>query len=448
MRFGHRTLSLKWPITLGVLGILLAGGYIVNRIVRAEREAEAGGDVVQAPRRLKNGKVVLTADLVKDHGIRDEPAQPIEWSEPIAVYGRLVPNPRATTIVQAPLAGTLRTDAKEAWPTVGASVRAGQVLGQLDVRVGPQERLDLKLKLKEASLKVQGSEKVVAIQQERLSRLEKASRGEQIVSQRELDDARVSLTEAKTNLSSAQAAEELWKGAVDAIERPADSSVSAFRLSLTAPAGGEIVETAARPGMSVEAGAAIARVVDFRHALAEMDLPPEVLAAGPPKQIELAMLPASPQSTTPSLGRLTATLTGPAPEIDTTSQFTSYWYEATVNPQEKAGLPAAWRPGRFVTALVRLPEAPKLKAVTVPVTAVLAHEGRLLVYVRVAEAKYMRREVRLLGREGDRAVLAPGVQEGEPVVVQEAQVLLSEEFRAKEESEEPAKEDEKAAESD
>jgi hypothetical protein len=59
-----------------------------------------------------------------------------------------------------------------------------------------------------------------------------------------------------------------------------------------------------------------------------------------------------------------------------------------------------------------------------------------LVYVRVKPGAYERREVRLLGREGDSWALAArqtsarsGLEPGEVVVQRGAQVLLSEEFR-------------------
>ena len=47
-------------------------------------------------------------------------------------------------------------------------------------------------------------------------------------------------------------------------------------------------------------------------------------------------------------------------------------------------------------------------AVAVPVGAVLFHQGRALVYVRLEPAKFQRREVRILGRHGDRYFLAIG----------------------------------------
>lgn len=429
MRIGRWLTWLKWPVTLVILVGLLAGAYLLNGTMQAERKSEESGESVQAPRRAKDGVVTLDPQQAKRHGIREELAQEVEWSEPINVYGRLVPNPRTTVVVQAPFAGVLQPEAQQPWPTVGALVRAGQVIGRIDVRVGPQEKLDLQLKLQEARIKVQGAEKIVAIQQERLDRLEKASSGGQIISQRELDDARVLLTEAKTNLEAARTAADLWKAALQAIEQREDRGGS-YSLPLIAPADGEVVETAARPGMSVEAGAILARIVDFRFPLAQMDLPSEVLAAGVPEEIQLTMLPASPVRATASSPGLLARLIGPAPQVNPASQFTAYWYEATLDPDAKASLPGAWRPGRFVTALLRLPQAQKQPAVAVPATAVLAHEGRFLVYVKRAPGQYERREVRLLGQEGDQAVLASGVRPGEAVVVWQAQILLSEEFRS------------------
>lgn len=432
MRISRWLSWLKWPVTLVALFGLLAGVYFVHTMTKAEREAEGAGDSVKAPRRTRGGIVTLTPELIEKHGIEEALVQAVDWSEPVTVYGRLVPNPRATGVLQSPFAGTLRPDSKHPWPTVGTMVRAGEILGQVDLRIGPQERLDIQLKLNEARLKSQGAEKIAAIQQERFGRLEKASKGGEIVSQRELDDARVLLTDAKTTLATDMAAVELWKGALAALDMRGEGGVTAYSYPLTAPADGEVVETAARPGMSVEAGAIIARVVNFRRPLAQLDLPPEVLAEGPPETVELTIL--SPSPGRPSYQqRLSASLIGPASQVEINTQFSSYWYEGVIGPEPKSNANVIWRPGRFVSAVVRLADTKKRQAVSVPADAVLTHQGRQLVYVREGPGKFERREVRLLGGEGYRAVLGSGVKAGEPVVIRHAQVLLSEEFRAKEE---------------
>src|SRR5205085_1572927 len=109
------------------------------------------------------------------------------WEKRAAAYGRVVPNPRAAAEVRAAFAGVLRADPDHGWPTLGARVKAGQVLGRLDVRVGPQEWLDLATRLAEARLKQKGAEDLVRVQKERYDRLRGAGAG---VSQSEIDTAR------------------------------------------------------------------------------------------------------------------------------------------------------------------------------------------------------------------------------------------------------------------
>jgi hypothetical protein len=95
--------------------------------------------------------------------LKDEPARAVRWEKRLPAYGRLVPNPRAAAEVRVAFAGTLRADPGGGWPAPGARVNAGDRLGWLDVRVGPQERLDLLTKLNEARLKQRGAEELVRV---------------------------------------------------------------------------------------------------------------------------------------------------------------------------------------------------------------------------------------------------------------------------------------------
>jgi multidrug efflux pump subunit AcrA (membrane-fusion protein) len=135
--------------------------------------------------------------------------------------------------------------------------------------------------------------------------------------------------------------------------------------------------------------------------------------------------------------------------VDAASQFIGYWYEPEPERPEVAasksgsvsgeggGPGTLWRPGLQIKASMTPPGARSRPAVAVPVGAVLFHQGRALVYVRVKPGAYERREVRPLGRQGDAWVLAArqtsdpsGLEPGEIVVHRGAQVLLSEEFRS------------------
>jgi pyruvate/2-oxoglutarate dehydrogenase complex dihydrolipoamide acyltransferase (E2) component len=424
---------LKWPAVLAALAGLLVLGYWVHGTMRADRKATQEADSVQVPRRAANSVVKLGARLAESFGLRDEPARETTWQPRLVVYGRVIPNPRATTEVRAPFAGTLRAVKGTSWPALGSRVKAGQVLGRLDIRVGPQERLDLLVKLGEARLKQTGSEDILKILQDRVDRLKTVS---DVVSQTERDAARVRLAEGKIQLETAKAAVKQWQDALAAIDSASEHKDATWSQLLTAPAGGEITELLGRPDMTVEAGSVIARVVDFRHALVRVDVPVQALAGGPPAKLDLFTAPSSPPALegisnrpepAPPTPAVTATLVGAAPQVEPASQFAGYWYEVDTADPKFPG--AAWRPGLFVKGSLPVAGANPQSAVAVPAAALLFHQGRALVYVTIGPGRFERREVRVLGRQGESWILASGVTAGEPVVCVHAQVLLSEEFR-------------------
>jgi multidrug efflux pump subunit AcrA (membrane-fusion protein) len=438
---------LKWPLTLLLLGGVLAAAYVVHGAMQRERAGETEGAGAEPVRRVENRVIKLGAALARAHGLDDEPAVAVSWQDRVAVQGRVVPNPRATAELRAPFAGTLRAELEGTWPVPGQWVKAGQVLGQLDIRVGPQERIDLESKLAEAKIKQQGAEAAQKIQQERLDRLNKLS-GTQATPQSALDDARIQLKQAETEAAATRATAELLQHAHDELKKGTGTfsaekvPVPFFAVPLTAPADGEVAELAARPGAAVEAGAVLAQVVDFRRPLVRLDLPPEVLAEGPPRELDLvtaqpvpaALLGAGsrPEAAAPAPSAH-ARLLGPGPQVDAALQLAAFWYEAQPAPAARG---VAWRPGLFVEAYLKAADAGRRDAVSIPASALLYHQGRVLVYVRLDPGKYARREVVVLGREGDRCIvaarqgLAPsGVTPGEPVVHRQAQILLSEEFR-------------------
>jgi hypothetical protein len=421
---------LVWLLGLALVAGLLAGVYAVREAVVARREAETKEDE-PPPKRAANAVIKLGAEFAESQGIKDEPAVAVTWERKATAFGRVVPNPRGTAEIRAAFAGTIRAAPDKGWPTLGGRVRAGEVLGWVDVRFGPQERLDLLSKLTDARAKAKGTDDLVRIHQERLDRLQAAGGG---ISQSELDTARTQLAEARTQLAAAKAVEKEWQEALDAIDRPGGRKDGTWSQPLAVPAAGEVVEIIGRPGMAVEPGAVVARVVDFRVALVRLELPPESLTAGPPQEVELLAvdpsppaLAGAPNQPAPPPGALTrrGRLTGTAPQVEIASQFAAYWYEVD-NPGEAK---AVWRPGLFVKALVKVSDAKPRSGVAVPENALLYHQGRALVYVRVGPGRYERREVQILGRDGSQWVLGEGVNPGERVVSHRAQVLLSEEFR-------------------
>lgn len=243
----------------------------------------------------------------------------------------------------------------------------------------------------------------------------------------------------------------MGKKAKAELDQP-NSHKSFYSLPLLAPADGEITELAARPGAAIEAGGLVATLVDFRRPLVRLDIPPTLLAGGAPASVELFAISvaSSPLSGIGSGGDeqqgrapVSASMVGPAPQVDAASQLVGYWYAVDSASSQRVSLrdvpaSAIWRPGLKVKANISPPSAPPSEVIAVPASAVLYHLGRALVYVALDSNRFERREVRLLGREGDRWIVAPSaggrqsVAAGEPVVCREAQVLLSEEFRSDE----------------
>jgi hypothetical protein len=428
---------LAWPAALGLLGLVLLGAYGLRGFLTGQRTADKAEESATVPKRLQNNVIKIGAQLAESYGVKDEPAQPTQWQRRITVYGRVVPNPRATVEVRAPFAGILRATADGTWPVLGSWVKGGQHLGWLDIRFGPQERLDLMTRLTEARATQKGAEDVLETHQDRMHRFEAAG---QSVARADLDQAKVQVSEAKTQLARAADTVKHLADALAEIDRQGDRKEAAWSHRLSAPADGEIAELAARPGMAVEPGALIARVMDSRKPLVRLDIPLVALSTGPPAKVGLAVPTAGPSALAGAGNRpepekptvlVPATLAGTAPQVDAASQSAGYWYEVEL----LGGFPGApvgggiWRPGLFVKGQVPTPDAEPVDAVAVPETALLYHQGRALVYVRLTPGRYERREVRVLGRDGDRWVLASGVSAGERIVSQRAQVLLSEEFR-------------------
>jgi hypothetical protein len=417
---------LKWATALAVLAGLGVGAWLVNGRMRAEARSEA--DAVEAERRTQPGGIVkFSPDSVESHGIVDEPARTVVWRPRVTAYGRLVVNPRAAVELRAPFAGTLRAAPDGGWPSLGRRVRAGQTLARLEVRVAPMDLLDMRAKLADARARHEGADKVIKVLDERLRRL-KPSPTAPPLAQSEYDEALVKLREAEAQAAGAKAAADQWQAALTALEHRGGPN-DVWSVPLLAPADGEVTDLASGPGSAVAADAVLARVVDYRRALARLDVPAEALAVGPPESAELtALLPTAPALGSAEVPRedgppVPAALLGVAGQVDAVSQLTACWYEA-------ADAPPGWRPNLFVKAL--LPGAGQARdAVAVPRSAVLYHQGRALVYVCLSPGRYQRTGVQILGTDGDDYILARGVGDlvGERVVVRQAQVLLSEEFR-------------------
>jgi biotin carboxyl carrier protein len=408
-------------VLLALLAPMLAGAavggyYWFDQTDRTSVDNAPKGVVQRGGASLK-----FTAASAASYGIRTRPAAAVVWQKPAQVYGRVVPNPQATVEVRAPFAGVVKPATGQAWPRLGDHVTAQQALGILETRLTPAERIDLRAKSAEAQAKHQGAEAALTIQEERVKQLDELKRTG-AAALREFHTAQLLLLEARTQRNAAR---DQWHVYREALAAPEGKSIS---VPLIAPLDGEVTELAAQPGLAVEPGSVLIRLVDFRRGLVRLEFPVVLAHAAPPHEVGVAVATGDAHASP-----VPAFYTGSAPQVEPASQRVTVLY-ALDTP---AG--AAWRPGLFIRGTFPDPAVKPVAAVAVPASAILYHQGRTLVYVHLPPDRFERHEVEILGRDGEAVVVreesrrvddwANGVRAGWLIVDRNAQVLLSEEFR-------------------
>jgi len=225
---------------------------------------------------------------------------------------------------------------------------------------------------------------------ERLARLEELFRAE-AVSGAELDRARARAATLRAEL-------EAIRGTGRAVP-------------VAAPIGGRIAEVLVAPGEAVAAGASLARLVRPDPLWVEVGLRPESAGA---LDRGLAGLVIERGPTEPPL-RFEARavrLVSRAPEVDRTTGLV----QAIVEVRGADGL----RVGTAVQAEILLPG--ERDGVVVPVEAIVDDAGVPVVYLQIEGESFLRREVRVLARQGGSALVA-GVAPADRIVTRGAAAI-------------------------
>lgn len=114
-------------------------------------------------------------------------------------------------------------------------------------------------------------------------------------------------------------------------------------------------------------------------------------------------------------------LVSPAPRTDPRLQGVSFFYLA---PAQTPGLLV----GRNL--LASLPVGSQAQGVAVPASAVVRWQGKVWVYVQKEAQRFVRREISTETPLKEGWFVGDGLAAGEPIVVDGAQVLLSEELKS------------------
>jgi len=366
---------------------------------------------------------MLSPEAQEKAGIRTEELT-AAWLEPETMaYGHLQEDPSGSFTVRAPITGTLR--AEREWPAVGQGLADGAVLGAVEPRLAPADRINLADRLLAARGDREAASAASSAAHAALTRARKLNAEDKNVSDRAVQEAEA---RAKSEDARVQAASEtvgllesvLSVGTGGAGPRPAQPEGRSWTCPTTPEAclhvehGGEVVELLARPGESVESGQTILRVTRFDRLIARVDVP---VGQNVAPSVSSARIVALGHEDRPMQGERI----GFAATVDPNTQGQPFLFRVA-NP---AGV---LRPGLAVTAWLRLPGA-REKGVLLPANAVIHAAGQAWAYAQVKPDQFVRKEVRE-GRPVGRGWFTTGFSPGDRVVVIGAQVLLSEESKS------------------
>ncbi len=303
-------------------------------------------------------------------------------AESVVGLARVRPSAGGESSLTAPVAGVL--EAGDAWPFVGLEVAHGAPL----FRLVPHTAAERSLATLEAELESLSSELNAA--RHRLDRLVELLELE-ATSDREVEEARTLAATLEATHAAAQ--RDL------AAARSSREGGSAGALTLHAPFAGEIASVSTTPGATVASGDPLARLVKTDVVWLDVALAPADAVRLPTEGIVGVIL------TVPEREPLRIDeglrLVSVAPEVSARTGTVT----ALVEVSSSEGLIL----GSVLEARLLLPT--ERDGVVVPASALIDDSGVPIVYLQLAGESFVRQEVRLVERHGDRALvelLVPG----------------------------------------
>ena len=399
---------------LGIVAALAAAGLLVFSYSahRSEitEEAESEQPIGKPPTVSRDaaGQTVVKFDnaMQQRADIRAEPLRAITHRQTIQSYGHLEEDPALSFILRSPVAGTVRASQDRPWPDVGQPFADGSVVGLVQPRLAPADRITLRDRLASARAEVTSSRASLATAQAALTRARALNADDKNISDRALQDAESRVATEQARLTAATESVNLIESAL------ASSGDAASPLQLER--GGQVVEVLVHPGESVESGQPILRAARFDRLLARVDVPAgDAVAAG----LSAADIVPLGYQGRPLRGERVSL----AASVDPKTQGQPFLFRI-------ADPSLTLRPGLSVTAFLETPGPPS-SGVAVPRAAVVRQSGKAWIYLQTGPDLFARREVVLEDPIAD-GWFSRSPMPGDRVVTSGAQTLLSEEFKS------------------
>jgi hypothetical protein len=364
----------------------------------AQPSRTAAGDPIVRLKPAAQARIGLQVRHLKTKTVQPE----------LVAFGRLEEDPSRAFALRAPVSGTLRVAGNRSWPRIGESISADAVVGLLEPRLAPADQISLANQLATARAEQTAAQSAVATASAAYERARILNADNKNVSDRALEEAR-------TRAASEQARLQTATDSIALLERSLRGSGPAGSHQLRLDRSGEVTEVSAQPGEAVEAGAPILRVASFDQLLARIDLP---VGEQAPSSTS-ARIVVSGYEHQPITAERVGLSTGTQPAAPTQSVL--FRFRNTI-----PGL----RPNLAATAHIPIAGTSRT-GVVIPFSAIVRTGGQAFAYVQIADNQFVRKPVSLDQVAADGYMTTTGFAAGDRIVVQGAQMLLTEEFKSR-----------------
>lgn len=426
-------------IALNLWLIAVCSAYQVGCSSPAESPSHAGeskakaapAKVEKAPQEIEIARVTLSPDAERRLGISLAPVVVESVQRRRTFGGELMVPSGKSTIVAAPVSGSIGSPPGGAIPLPGQHVQAGAPILTLAPLLSPERyvptpaervqianaRATLVSALTVASGDVERSQAEVDGAQITLDRATKLFE-DKAGSRQAVDDAQAQLNISHSNLDAAMERRAQLQTLLDDLDSNPTEAGSAATLTMQAPQSGVLSNLTVTQGQVVNTGTALCVVADVSSLWVRtpiyVDLLPQI---EPDANARIVGLDGREDVTSQ-----TATPIDAPPTADPLSTTADLYFEVANDSEEL-------RPGQRVG--VELVLRGDSEGLIVPAQAILYDiYGGTWVYVKEAEHAFERRRVSLRYTEGNRTVLAEGPAVGSEVVVDGAAELFGTEFGA------------------
>lgn len=350
------------------------GAHSHDHEKEAESEYHDHDEEANADLHSHADEIVLTPAQAKEATIKTETVEPRDFAETVKVSGQILPSLADEQTITAAASGIVRFTSNLA---PGSSVSQGQTLITISSDGLEQGSTPLKAKAEyEAALS----------EYNRLSPLAE----QQIVSQRQMEEARLRLESAKA----------AYQGMANAL--------SPQGVKVPSPIGGYVKGINVSQGDYVSTGTPLLTVTQARRLTLRADLPAS--ACNMLSHVSTAHFITSYSDTVYALNDLGGTLLSKAKSLPDGSPY----LPVTFSFDNRGDM----LPGAYVD--VWLIAQPRKDIITVPTSALTESQGLYYVYLQVKgeEHCFTKREVRIGKSDGKRVEITDGLYMGEKVVVQ------------------------------